>query len=168
MKQNQSCNSIQPDDASRFGNAKLKFTGIVIAVALACCSALTLASKALSEPEPALTKTGSALAPAPPVAQSANRRPAWHVKFNLFDVGIYPREVHVSKGLVAISIEDYSGGTSGLVVGRETGNAPDRVGSVERGGKGWRAQNEFQLGPGRYIVHMTDRPDNRALLVVEN
>lgn len=167
MKQNQSRNAVEPNNKIILGHIRLKLAGALIGSALICCSALTLASKALSKPEPALPKSSSALAPAPRVVQSSKREPARLVKFNLFDMGIYPREVHISKGLVAISIEDYSGGTSGLVVRRENENAPDRVGSVERGGKGWRAQNELKLEAGRYIVYMTDRPDNRALLVVE-
>jgi hypothetical protein len=89
------------------------------------------------------------------------------VRFKLYDIGILPREVYVEKGLVAISIEDYSGGTAGLVVARETGGPPNRVGRVVRQGSHWRSRGEMQLGPGRYQVFMEDRPDNRALLIVE-
>lgn len=100
-------------------------------------------------------------------SQGVSKEPARVVKFNLFDAGIYPREVHVDKGLIAITIEDYSGGTTGLVIERETGNAPEQVGCVERAGAHWRGRGEIRLGPGRYQVRMADRPANRALLVVE-
>jgi hypothetical protein len=104
--------------------------------------------------------------PAAP-AQTGKREAARFVRFNLFDQGIYPREIHVAQGLLAIAIEDYSGGTTGLVVERETGNAPQQVGVVGRGDPPWRGKGEMRLAPGRYQVYMADRPDNRALLVVE-
>ena len=167
MRQNQSRNSIQSDGTRQFGNAKLKLTGVLILVALACCSALTFVSRAGNQPEPAKPKASAALASSPTAAQTTSREPARFVRFNLFDLGIYPREVHVSKGLIAIAIEDYSGSSSGLVVERENASAPQQVGSVMREGKGWRGQTKFKLEPGRYIVFMADRPDNRALLVVE-
>ena len=70
-------------------------------------------------------------------------------------------------GLISITIEDYSGGSSGIVVERETGSAPERAGAVARRGPHWRSKNEMKLEPGRYIVHMADLPANRALLVVK-
>jgi hypothetical protein len=90
------------------------------------------------------------------------------VRFNLFDLGIYPREVHVKKGLLAITIEDYSGGTTGLLVEREIGSAREQVGAVQRErAASSRGKSEIKFSPGRYQVYMADRPDNRALLVVE-
>ena len=169
MKHNQSRNSIQPDNKGSFGNARLKLTGSLIVIALVCCSVLTFVSWARNGPQPATPKTSVIFAPSPRAAQAASREPARFVKFNLFDLGIYPREVHVQKGLLAINIEDYSGGSTGLVVTRETNTTPQQVGSVVRGtgGTGWRGQSEMKLDEGRYIVFMADRPDNRALLVVE-
>lgn len=99
--------------------------------------------------------------------QTTKRESARVVKFSLFEAGIYPREVHVDKGLIAITIEDYSGGTAGLVIERQTGNAPEHLGRVERAGRHWRGKSEVRLTPGRYLVYMADRPANRALLVVE-
>lgn len=99
--------------------------------------------------------------------QGASGRPARVVKFSLFEGGIYPREIHVDRGLLAITIEDYSGGTTGLVVEHEAGAALERVGEVQRNSPHWRGRGEMTLDPGRYHVSMADRPANRALLVVE-
>jgi hypothetical protein len=101
------------------------------------------------------------------LANAQARRVVRVVRFKLYDIGILPREAYVEKGLVAISIEDYSGGTAGLVVARETGGPNNRVGRMIRQGPHWRSRGEMQLGPGRYQVFMEDRPDNRALLIVE-
>jgi hypothetical protein len=101
-----------------------------------------------------------------PVVQGARPEPLQVVKFTLYDVGIYPREAHAEEGLLWIIIEDYSGGTTGLVVERETGNAPERVGSVQRDGPHWRGKSDIRLGAGRYRVHMADRPANQAVLIV--
>jgi hypothetical protein len=111
--------------------------------------------------------------PAPPhanpIAQSDQKqeRPR-AVRFRLFDLGILPREVHVDKRWLEITIEDYSGGRSGIVVERETGSTRTRAGQVDRGGPDWRSGGQMRLPPGRYQVYMADRPDNRALLVVEH
>ena len=170
MKQNKSRNSVQLENKGSFGNARLKLTGILFVAALICCSALTFVSWARNGSDPATPNASAALTLAPRVAQAAGRKPARFVKFNLFDLGIYPRELHVHKGLLSINIEDYSGGSSGLVVTRETDSAPQQIGSVVRGtggDAGWRGQSEMKLDEGRYIVFMADRPENRALLVVE-
>jgi hypothetical protein len=89
------------------------------------------------------------------------------VRFNLFDQTILPREIHVTAGLVAVAIEDYTGGTTGLVVERENGNAPERISIVVRSGPEGRGQGEMRLTPGNYKAYMADRPDNRAVLIVE-
>jgi hypothetical protein len=101
-----------------------------------------------------------------PVVQGNRPEPLQVVKFTLYDVGIYPREARAEEGLLWIIIEDYSGGTTGLVVERETGNAPERVGSVQRDGPHWRGKSDIRLAPGRYRVHMADRPANQAVLIV--
>ncbi len=120
----------------------------------------------------ALTMTGpSRLMPASDAVTEPNVIPAHGpvhvVRFTLYDAGIYPREVRVDKGLVAITIEDLSGGTSGLVVERVNGNGRVSIGSVQRFERHWRGREELQLQPGSYEVHMADRPNNRALLIVE-
>jgi len=88
------------------------------------------------------------------------------VRFTLYDAGIYPREARVEKGLVAITIEDFSGGTSGLVVQRVNGNSRQSVGTVQRIQNHWRGRQELQLEPGDYELFMVDRPNNKAQLIV--
>jgi len=105
--------------------------------------------------------------PSASTQQGATAKAARVVKFSLFEGGVYPREVHVDSGPIAIAIEDYSGGAMGLVVEREAGQALERVGHVQRDGPGWRGSSVITLEPGRYPVSMADRPSNRALLVVE-
>ena len=167
MRHNQSRNSVKTDDTSRFGNAKLKLTGALTAGALVCFSALTLISSASNRPEPVQPKASAALASSPSVAQAIKHQPSRLVKFSLFEDGIYPREVHIQQGLIAITIEDYSGSSPGLVVERENSTSLEQVGRVERAGAHWRGRQELKLTPASYWLHMADRPDNRALLVVE-
>ena len=99
-------------------------------------------------------------------APAAKHGPVQVVRFTLYDAGIYPREAQVQKGLVAIMIEDLSGGTSGLVVQRVNGNARQSVGNVQRIQSHWRGRQEIQLEPGNYEVFMADRPKNKAQLTV--
>ena len=138
---------------------------------LVCCAGLAFVSHAY------ITRERSPMTPPPPlkaaapsstVAQKAGQRgPIEVVRFTLYDVGIYPREAHVGKGTVAITIEDLSGGSSGLVVERQAvGLARVSVGSIQRS-KDSRGRNDIRLEPGRYEVYMADRPNNRAVLVVE-
>jgi hypothetical protein len=100
------------------------------------------------------------------------REPVQVVRFTLYDVGIYPREAVVNKGLIAILIEDLSGGSQGLALVREKGLALDRetggaITQVRREGKHWRGRGEIKLPPGRYRVYDSSRPANRATLIVE-
>lgn len=147
---------------------------LAVAVML-CCAGIAFAARAYSgsSGESAPSTKVAAMQPASSGAESSPATPATArervkvVKIKLFDAGIYPREVHVEKGLIAISIEDYSGGSSGVIVDRETGVAPERAGRVDRAGPHWRSRGEMRLGPGRYRVSMADRPANQALLVVE-
>lgn len=106
-------------------------------------------------------------APLPTVAPAGTEEPPRVVRFNLYDLGIYPREVHVDKGRIAVTIEDYSGGTPGLAIESEGDPVPQQVGRVDRSSADWRVTTVLKLGPGRYQVYMLDRPANRALLVVE-
>ena len=89
------------------------------------------------------------------------------VRFTLYDAGIYPREVRVDKGLVAIVIEDFSGGTGGLVVAPEIRSDRIHLGTVQRFEHQWRGRSEWTLTPGRYVVFDSSRPSNRAKLIVE-
>jgi hypothetical protein len=74
------------------------------------------------------------------------------VRFSLYDVGIYPNEARVGKGMVAITVEDLSGGSTGLIVQQEKEQSLVTVGSVQRLDH-WRARNEMLLEPGRYEVY---------------
>jgi hypothetical protein len=133
-----------------------------------CCAGFIVRAHSGTTPESRLVKAPAAARPAPPsTAQGKRGELVTTVKFNIFDVGIYPRELHASKGLIAITIEDYSGGSPGVIVDRETGGSPQRAGRVDREGTHWRFRGELRLGPGRYRVYMADRPANQALLVVE-
>jgi hypothetical protein len=141
-------------------------------VILACCTSVVFAAGAHKAAESESSDStgvtaGARPASSPATLQGKSREPVKVVRFSLYDVGIYPREVHVDHGLIALLIEDYWGSHAGVVVERETESAPQLVGRVEREGPHWRSQKELQLTPGRYQVYMAERPDNRALLVIE-
>jgi hypothetical protein len=95
------------------------------------------------------------------------------VRFTLYDVGIYPREVRVRTGWIAISIEDLSGGRSGVMVERISSDslnnhgAPQSMGIVNRDSQSWRGRHEMQLEPGSYYVYPVEHSDARAVLIVE-
>jgi hypothetical protein len=145
------------------------------ALALSCTSITFVASGyntsspiSRASAVPVLSNAPMAATPiSPAVAQAKTRELVKTVRFNLYDLGILPREVHVQKGILAITIEDYSGGTTGLIIERENGNGHEQAGRVDRAGGHWRGRSELRFSPGRYRLSMEDRPANRALLVVE-
>jgi hypothetical protein len=92
------------------------------------------------------------------------RGPAEMVHFTIYDAGIFPREEHVSAGVVALHLEDMSGGSAGLVVASESLVTLAQV--VRRPGR-WRDNARVSLVPGRYTVYDASRPRNRATLIVE-
>jgi hypothetical protein len=104
-------------------------------------------------------------------SQQIDKRGLHMVTFGLYDVGIEPDVIHTSKGLIAVQIEDVSGGSKGLLVERETGNDRVAIGQVLRFGPAsqasWRGRSEFNLEPGTYRVTDTSRPQNFAHLIVE-
>lgn len=75
--------------------------------------------------------------------------------------------LHTTKGLVAVAIEDHSGGTAGLGVEKEIGNVKVSLGQVVRDLNHWRGRTELRLEPGRYRVFDSSRPDNDAELIVD-
>ena len=96
------------------------------------------------------------------------RGPISNVRFAIYNNGIYPREVHVVKGAIAVSIEDFSTGTSGVVVDRVEGKSRAGAGRVERNSRAsWRGKSIIVLEPGQYEVYSTENPDARALMIVE-
>jgi hypothetical protein len=119
---------------------------------------------------PAITESSSIKSPSDEIAQPSGipkHGPVRVVRFTLYDAGIYPREVRVDKGLVAITIEDFSGGTGGLVVAPEIGNDRIQLGLVQRFEHHWRGRSELAMTPGRYVVFDSSHPSNRAKLIVE-
>jgi len=90
--------------------------------------------------------------------------PAQMVHFTIYDAGIFPREERVSAGVVALHLEDMSGGSAGLVVASESLVTLAQV--VRRPGR-WRDNAQVSLVPGRYTVYDATRPMNRATLIVE-
>src|SRR5258706_3179129 len=136
----------------------------LIGLALGAGAFVTKRSKTM-----AATKAGiDTAAKKPSLAIGANvpHGPVQVVRFTLYDAGICPRQARVEKGLVAITIEDLSGGTSGLVVQRVSGNSRQSVGTVQRIQNHWRGRQELQLEPGNYELFMADRPNNKAQLTV--
>ncbi|MDQ3665841.1 MAG: hypothetical protein M3410_04415 [Acidobacteriota bacterium] len=87
------------------------------------------------------------------------------VRFALYDAGILPHEARVASGRVVISITDFTGGTDGIVVQRETDRTD--VGQVRRDGARWRGRRELNLSPGTYHLYDASRRENRATLIVE-
>ena len=111
----------------------------------------------------AISQAGNETNPSQPNSAPI-REPVQVVRFTIYDAGIYPREARVGKGLIAISIEDLSGDTAGLVLEREAGQA---LSQIRRNGKHWRGRSEIKLTPGTYRVYDASRPSNRSTLIVE-
>ena len=93
--------------------------------------------------------------------------PVQVVRFTMYAAGIYPRSVKARAGLIALVIEDLSGGTQGLAVTGVVNGQPLQVGLVSRFPNHWRGRSEIRLDAGRYEVFDLSRPANRATLVVE-
>jgi hypothetical protein len=89
------------------------------------------------------------------------------IVFTLYPAGIEPAVQHTTKGLVAVSIEDHSGGTAGLVIEREIAGVKVSLGQVIRDLNHWRGRSELRLEPGSYRVFDSSRPDNDADLIVD-
>jgi len=92
--------------------------------------------------------------------------PVQNICFTLYDAGIFPREIHVEKGLVSIAIEDRTGKSEGLVIQRLVGNARVAIGQVKRFPNHWRGRGQFPLVPGSYAISDASHPNSRAEIVV--
>lgn len=141
--------------------ALLILTGTLMAVFL-ISSASIIKSASPKAKTATITST-----PVTPATAPDKHGPVEVVRFTLYDAGIYPRQARVQKGLVAIMIEDLSGGTSGVVVERARGNDRAQVGLVKRFEKHRRGRGEIVLTPGHYLIYDSSRPANLATLVVE-
>jgi hypothetical protein len=97
------------------------------------------------------------------------REPVQVARFALYDEGILPHELHVSKGLIAIELEDASGGTTSLVIARDVRKDKplENVGNIKRNRNSRRDRFEIKLTPGNYVVYDERRAENRASLIVE-
>lgn len=93
--------------------------------------------------------------------------PVQNLRFTLYDAGIFPAQQHAMPGRVAISFEDRTHRSTGLVVEREAGGVSDAVGQVRSLSDQARGRAEFSLGAGRYVVFDASLPNNRAELVIE-
>src|SRR5260370_34266581 len=107
-----------------FRNKKTSLSSVILLLLMT----VVLGARVL-KPRAAKRPHAQATSPQPPPAAATTKHaPVQVVRFTLYDVGIYPRQARVNKGLVAITIEDFSGVTSGLVVQRVTVNARHSVG----------------------------------------
>ena len=118
--------------------------------------ALILAHFKRAPSEAAATTQGS--------PQTSNE-PLKNIRFTVYDVGLYPQELQVDAGRVAIAFDDRTGKNSGFLVQRITGNA-ERVGEINFPQDHWRTRAEVRLTPGRYRVFSRDRPEIQSVLIV--
>jgi hypothetical protein len=91
--------------------------------------------------------------------------PLKNISFTVYDVGMYPHELQVDAGRVAIAFEDHTGKNSGFVVQRITGNA-EKVGEIMFPSDHWRTRGEVRLTAGRYRVFSRERPEIQSILIV--
>jgi hypothetical protein len=96
--------------------------------------------------------------------QTSNE-PLKNIRFTVYDVALYPHELQVDAGRVAIAFDDRTGKNSSFVVQRITGNA-ERVGEINFLPDHWRARGEVRLTPGRYRVFSRERPEIQSILIV--
>ena len=101
-----------------------------------------------------------------PIAPSQRR--VQIVRFTLYDAGIYPQEVRANAGRLTISLEDLTGSSSGVIVRRVEGEDRVPAAIANKAPNGLRSRTELNLPVGRYELIDATRPDNRALLIVED
>jgi hypothetical protein len=87
-----------------------------------------------------------------------------NIRFTVYDVGIYPQEMEVDAGRLSIVFEDRTGKSTGFVIDRE--NGAQRVGDIKTSKAHWRTRGQVQLGPGRYRVFDSERPEIYSVLIV--
>lgn len=94
--------------------------------------------------------------------------PVQVVRFTLYDAGILPKQARARKGLVAVTLEDQTGSSAGLIVERQNnGRAPERAGQVRHYDQSRRGRAELKLEPGVYAVIDGENPEHRAELIIE-
>jgi hypothetical protein len=135
---------------------------IVAALAASTSAWLRPAAQPQEETDSPTQEVPATHGPAP------RRGPVQNIRFALHERELLPRQAIAQKGFVTIALEDFTGGGSqGLVVERRTGNAPERVGRIERVEGHGRGKGELELTPGTYEVYDLSHPENRATLTVE-
>jgi hypothetical protein len=102
-----------------------------------------------------------------PQAQGTVRGPIQNIRFTVYDVGIYPRSCRVGRGLVAISIEDRTGNSAGVLIERMEGNARIPLGRVTRRVNELRGRERLRLEPGKYRISDSNPQSSDAVLTVE-
>lgn len=101
------------------------------------------------------------------INQQQKREPVQVVRFAFYKEGIYPREAHVGHGLIAISIENLSGASNGLMITREiSGKSGEDIATFANNIKKQRSRYEIKLTPGRYEIADISNPSNKATLIV--
>ena len=88
-----------------------------------------------------------------------------NVRFTVYDVALYPHEVQVHAGRVAIAFDDRTGKNSRFVVQRISGSAPEKVGEIAFPRDHWRSRGEVRLAPGRYRIFSPERPEIQSILI---
>lgn len=152
-------NSAQP-------SRRLLFIG-VITVSLICIVTAVGFIRKSDNKVPSVSHRISPTSLQPITENDTNQAPTQLVRFTVYDAGIYPRQLRVQKGLTTVKIEDFSGGTAGLVFDRVNGNGRVPTGQVKRNGSHWRGEGVIRLQPGNYEVYSVEHPDNRSQLTVE-
>ncbi|HEU4479194.1 MAG TPA: hypothetical protein VFR80_11800 [Pyrinomonadaceae bacterium] len=138
---------------------KLRFiTATVLCVATATLVGVFALNGSRSSANNPTASNGAGGAPPTTVAQT--------VRFTVYDVGILPRQAKARAGKVALAIEDLSGASAELVVAKTNNGAAAAAGRVRRSPGAWRGRTVIHLEPGTYEVFDSNRPNNRAELVV--
>ena len=101
------------------------------------------------------------------IANAPSRGPVQIVRFTLYDIGIYPQETRAKQGMITLSIEDLSGDSSGLIIDRVETASRTAAGRISKATNRLRSRSELFLPQGRYEVADANRPNDRALLIVE-
>jgi len=99
--------------------------------------------------------------------QTSSDGPVRAVRFTLFEAGIRPAEMRIRAGWVNLLVEDRTNGTSDVALQQVLANERVAVGRIVKNAIRPRGRNAFRLGPGKYQLYDTSRPDNTAVLLVE-
>jgi hypothetical protein len=131
-------------------------TGLVLLTMVALFF-LGASSSALHLPK--FTESTSAALPQTP------NEPLKNIRFTVYDVALYPQELQVDAGRVAIAFDDRTGRNSGFVVQRIAGNT-EKAGEINFPRDHWRTRGEVRLTAGRYRVFSRERPEIQSILIV--